>query len=176
MSCMNHVPSPESIPRSRPSRSSSKRAKNMVHEVSAGGLVFKRTPKGILFAMMKDSYGKWTFPKGHVESGEEKEEAAARESMEELGLEQIRLLESLGQITIWFRDRFVKKGALVHKDIHYFLFATLPDTELFPQTSEHIQEAAWIPAKELLERSFYPDLVPVIKRALMYVRIHGGTV
>lgn len=143
-----------------------------MHEISAGGLVFKRTPRGVYFAMMKDSYGKWTFPKGRREAGEEVEEAGARETMEELGLEQIRLLEPLGQITIWFRDRFERKGSLVHKDISYFLFVTPTESILSLQPDEHVQEVEWVPAKDVLSRSFYPDLIPVIQRALGYVRNH----
>jgi len=83
-------------------------------ELSAGGVVYRQSGNGVSFAMMKDSYGKWTFPKGHVEKGEDIEEAAARETLEELGLEQVRLLEYLGAIDIWFRDRFEKKGQLIN--------------------------------------------------------------
>ena len=64
----------------------------VARELSAGGVVFRRGVHGIEFALMKDSYGKWTFPKGHVEAGEDIEEAAARETLEELGLREIRLL------------------------------------------------------------------------------------
>ena len=154
----------------RPAKSRTRKAP--IQEVSAGGLVFKRTPQGLVFAMMKDSYGKWTFPKGHVEPGEELAEAAARETIEELGLSEIRLLEELGKIDIWFRDRFVKKGALIHKDIHYFLFVAPPEATLSPQFSEHIQEAAWVPMRQVQARSFYPDLEPVVGRALAYLRAH----
>ncbi len=132
--------------------------------------MFKRAGKQVLFAMMKDSYGKWTFPKGHVEIGEALEEAAARETIEELGLNEVRLLEPLGKIDIWFRDRFVKKGALIHKDIHYFLFEAPTDATLSPQASEHILDAEWVPAREITERSFYPDLAPIIQRALAHLR------
>ena len=79
-------------------------------EISAGGVVFRRKGNRIWIAMMQDPYEKWTFPKGRVESGEALEEAAARETLEELGLEQIRLFESLGKIDIWFRDRYEKVG------------------------------------------------------------------
>ena len=118
---------------------------------------------------MMDSYGKWAFPKGHVERGESMEEAAARETLEELGLSEIRLLEPLGKIDIWFRDRFEKKDALIHKDIHYFLFETTPDAELFPDPKEHSYGAKWVLPERLLEESSYADMIPILNRALALV-------
>ncbi|MEI6511073.1 MAG: NUDIX domain-containing protein [Candidatus Uhrbacteria bacterium] len=138
-------------------------------EVSAGGIIFRRTGGKLEFAMMMDSYGKWAFPKGHVEHGESMEEAAARETLEELGLSEIRLLEPLGKIDIWFRDRFEKKDALIHKDIHYFLFETTPDAELHPDPAEHAYEAKWVLPGNLLAESSYADMIPILKRALEYV-------
>ena len=118
---------------------------------------------------MLDSYDKWTFPKGRVEAGEAIEEAAARETLEELGLEQIRLLEPLGKIDIWFRDRFEKSGRLVHKDVHYFLFRTTSNASLVPDPGQHSYQAKWVSAKVLLKSSDYSDMVPIIKRALALV-------
>ena len=60
--------------RQTPERSSKKEP--VQREVSAGGIVFRKVGNTISFAVMKDSYGKWTFPKGHVELGEDLEEAA----------------------------------------------------------------------------------------------------
>ncbi len=163
--------------RPRPSRSSGRSDKRLPkgservdREVSSGGLVFRRSPKGVQFALMLDSYGKWAFPKGHVEPGESREEAAARETLEELGLEQVRLLEYLGKIDIWFRDRFEKKGTLIHKDIHYFLFETTPEAELKPDPGEHVYDARWVPAGKITKTSNYPDMLPIIRRALGFVR------
>ena len=119
--------------------------------------------------MMMDSYGKWAFPKGHVEQGESMEEAAARETLEELGLSEIRLLEPLGKIDIWFRDRFEKMGALIHKDIHYFLFETTPDADLHPDPAEHAYEAKWVAPGRLLAESSYADMIPILNRALELV-------
>ncbi len=154
------------VPKSKNSPRGFSRA---VREISSGGLVFKRAPHGAQFAVMLDSYGKWAFPKGHVERGEEFPEAAARETMEELGIDQVRLLDYLGKIDIWFRDRFEKHGALVHKDIHYFLFEAPPDVELHPNPAEHAYEAKWVSSRQLLKASSYPDLVPIIRRALELV-------
>jgi 8-oxo-dGTP pyrophosphatase MutT (NUDIX family) len=139
-------------------------------EVSAGGLVFKRTPQGIVFAMVMDSYGKWAFPKGHVRFDERYREAAIREIREEMGLGRLRTICRLDTIDIWFRDRFVHKGKLVHKYIHYFLFEAPTDAGLVrpaPQEKgETIHDVAWVPAGELLSRSSYRDMVGIIKKAL----------
>src|SRR3989344_5275611 len=67
-------------------KQSSKDGHAVVHETSAGGVVFHRTTRDIQFAVILDSYNHWAFPKGRVEGSEYLEEAAARETMEELGL------------------------------------------------------------------------------------------
>lgn len=139
-------------------------------ELSAGGIVFRRKGSRLLIAMMKDPYGKWTFPKGHVEEGEAIEEAAARETLEELGLEQVRLLEELGKIDIWFRDQYQKKGKLIHKDIHYFLFETPGNANLHPDPKEHVVDAKWVPLAGVFKESSYPDMVPILLRAAQHLK------
>lgn len=124
--------------------------------------------------MMKDSYGKWTFPKGHVESDEENEEGAARETMEELGLEEIMFLDDLGKISIWFRDRFQKRGKLINKDIHYYLFKTKEDAKLNPNPEEHAMDAEWVSINQVIKKSDYTDLKTVIVQAIQIVKAYGA--
>lgn len=145
----------------------------VARELSAGGVVFRRAPRGVEFALMKDSYGKWTFPKGHVEVGEDIEEAAARETLEELGLQEVRLLEYLGKIDIWFRDKFQTKGRLIHKDIHYYLFETPAHAQLAPDPSQHVTEAKWVPIGKVTKTSSYEDMVPIVKAALDFFAKHA---
>ncbi|KKU06717.1 MAG: hypothetical protein UX09_C0044G0011, partial [Candidatus Uhrbacteria bacterium GW2011_GWE2_45_35] len=78
--------------------------------------------------------------------------------------------EPLGKIDIWFRDQHVHKGTIIHKDIFYFLFSTPAKAELNPQIAEHVLEAKWLPANQLLKNSYYEDLIPVIKKALVAVQ------
>jgi len=156
-------------PQTNPKKLNEKR-EPVEREVSAGGIVFMRSGSKILVAMMKDTYGKWTFPKGHVEKGEAIEEAAARETLEELGLEEIRLIEPLGKIDIWFRDQYKKKGRMIHKDIHYFLFEARPGAQLHVDPSEHVLEAKWTSVGVILKESNYPDLVPILHRALGFLK------
>lgn len=146
------------------------RKEQAVREVSAGGVVFRRSGNGVSFALMKDPYGKWTFPKGRVEKGENLEEAAARETLEELGLEEIRFWDDLGQIDIWFRDRFEKQGMLVHKDIHFFLFETSTNAVLRPDPDQHALAAKWVPMSRVLQTSSYKDMKPIVERAITWVQ------
>jgi 8-oxo-dGTP pyrophosphatase MutT (NUDIX family) len=54
----------------------------------AGGLVVRRQDGQVFVALVyREKKGDWTFPKGHLESGEGFESAARREIFEECGVE-----------------------------------------------------------------------------------------
>ena len=71
---------------------------------SAGGLVYRHHNREVEVVMIKDSYGRWTFPKGHTEPGESLEETARREIAEEVGIDEHSLTTKLelGEIDYWF--------------------------------------------------------------------------
>ncbi len=164
------TPTPNSKRQSISSRRNKGERERHRTEVSAGGLVFKRTKDGVVFAMVVDSYGKWAFPKGHVREGEKYRDGAIREIREEMGLTHLRYVCRLESIDIWFRDRFVHKGKLIHKYIHYFLFEAQDTAHLVRpkpvKGGENIRAVAWVPAHELLKRSSYRDMISIIKKAL----------
>lgn len=134
-----------------------------VDEVSAGGLVIDYSGShGLLIGRIdqKDSTRTkllWSLPKGHIESGESPEEAALREVMEETGIES-QITRPLGVIDFWF----MAGGKRIHKTVHHFLFAETGGL-LAPQISE-VDEVAWFPLTEIVEKLAYPDEKKLIAR------------
>ena len=134
-----------------------------VDEVSAGGLVVDTTGKlGLLIGRrdQKDASGKrilWSLPKGHIEEGETPEQAALREVQEETGIESI-IEKSLGVIDFWF----MAGGKRIHKTVHHYLFRESGGL-LAPQETE-VDEVAWFPLAEIVERLAYPDEKKLIAR------------
>ena len=114
-------------------------------EFSAGGVVYRRSVDGkIEIAFIRYEKGGWSFPKGHIEPGESNEVAAARESKEELGLENLVQKGFLGTIDITFKDKYNTPGALIKKRIYYFLFETTDIVTKLPQ-EDYIKEVQWFP-------------------------------
>jgi ADP-ribose pyrophosphatase YjhB (NUDIX family) len=156
------------MPQDTASHSSSDERVKM--EVSAGGIVFKRTPQGVRMAFILDPFSKWAFAKGHVERGETIVAAALRETREEMGLGRLRVIAPLGKIDFWFRDRYRKesKGALIHKYVHYFLMEAPPGAKGSPQKKEKIRHLIWVPLGRVLRTSSYKDVRPMLVKALKY--------
>lgn len=142
-------------------------------EVSAGGVIFRRNKEQIEIGFILDPYGKWAFPKGHLEVGEKTEEAALREAEEEIGIKGLKIRDYLGKTDFWFKDRFVQKGELVHKFLHYYLIEAPSGVEAKPQKKEKIQEVAWVPLDQAYVKSDYPDVELLLRKAIMKL---GGTV
>jgi bis(5'-nucleosidyl)-tetraphosphatase len=169
----------------RPSNPDGKRGRAR-HERSAGGVVFRfaetvdprrkndstRKPEGIpLFLLICDSYGKWGFPKGHVERGERAATAALREVMEETGIRALKLVGSIATIEWFFRLH----GTLIRKECEYFLMET-EAAETRPQESEGISECRWADLAEARDLIPYENARTVLARAHeMVVARQGAT-
>lgn len=135
-------------------------------EVSAGGIVFRRTPdEGTRYLLIKDSYDNWGFPKGHIEDGETPAEAAFRETEEETGLSGLVLQGPIRLIDWHFRFR----GRHIHKYCHFFLFESV-EGDACPQGDEGITACEWHTLDEALETLSYDNARGVLKRAGEMVR------
>jgi 8-oxo-dGTP pyrophosphatase MutT (NUDIX family) len=130
-------------------------------EVSAGGIVFRRDDEGqARFLLIRDSYGNWGFPKGHLEENESPAEAAVRETAEETGLTHLILQGPIRVIDWHFRFR----GRAIHKYCHFFLLES-PAGDPVPQVEEGITDFRWLLLPGALDKLSYDNARGVLKRA-----------
>lgn len=113
-----------------------------------------------LFLLIRDSYGHWGFPKGHLERGERADMAAVREVTEETGLTGVSLVASIATIDWYFRFR----GTLIHKNCEFFLMMTSIQTTR-PQKSEGITACRWATLDEARRLIAYDNARDVLGRA-----------
>jgi len=130
-------------------------------EFSAGGIVIKELGTEIKVLLIKDSYGHWTWPKGHIERGESEERAAAREIEEETGLSAIEKIKHLGVS----KYRYRLKGRLIFKTVSIFLFKLTEPQEIKVQTEE-IEEAGWFSLEEANGLLDYKGAKETLKKSI----------
>lgn len=121
----------------------------MIVETSAGGIILAKKDNQLFVLLLKDKGGQWTFPKGLVERGEEKEKAARREIAEEVGIKNLKLISSLTPIDYFYKFNSV----LRKKSVYYFVFRGDINESSTPQLEEGISEVRWFPlmqAKEVI--------------------------
>jgi 8-oxo-dGTP diphosphatase len=127
---------------------------------AAGCVVYRRTRDGApLFLLIKDPYGRWALPKGHLEGDESDADAAVREVWEETGVRG-ELGEPLSKISY----TYMHQGQLVEKRVSFFLMQATT-TALTPQGSEGISEAGWFPLVRALAMINYDQVRDVLARA-----------
>ena len=133
-------------------------------ETSAGGVVMHADGEEPRYLLIRDSYGNWGFPKGHLETGERPEDAALREVREETGLDHVRVRAPIHTIDWYFRFR----GRLIHKVCHFFLIET--DLEATsPQRDEGITACRWEPFDQATALVSYENAREVLRRAFEIV-------
>lgn len=116
------------------------------NEISAGGVVFRRRKDRVDVCLISTQGGKaWQLPKGLIEPGEQPEDAAAREVLEETGLRG-KLLQRLERIEYWYVWEDADGKTRVHKLVDFFLFRYTSGS-----TKDHddeVDDACWFPVEE----------------------------
>ncbi|MBE3556613.1 MAG: NUDIX hydrolase [Firmicutes bacterium] len=138
---------------------------------TAGGIVYRIEAARPLVLLIRDRYGSWTFPKGHVEAEESLQEAALREIEEETGIRGV-VEESLGDLFYTFT---VEQGKIEEKQVHYFLVRATGGTPR-PQPGE-TEAVAWFAideAQQLLQREGYPNYADLWRRARARLSVLAG--
>jgi 8-oxo-dGTP pyrophosphatase MutT (NUDIX family) len=130
-----------------------------VRDVSAGGVAFRHGPDGIEVVLVgRYDPERWVLPKGTPNRGESMEQTAAREVVEETGI-QVRLIRPLQDIQYWF----VLHGVRHYKTVHFYLMEAVGG-----DTSLHDNEydvAEWFPIAEAERRLAFANERLVVTKA-----------
>jgi 8-oxo-dGTP pyrophosphatase MutT (NUDIX family) len=132
--------------------------------VSAGGVIYRRTPRGIEMCLISTKGGaRWQLPKGKRERGESLEQTAAREVAEETGLTG-RVGPRLDRIDLWFTWNEDGEPVRHHKLVYFFLLTYERGSPA--NHDQEVDDARWFPADEALAHLTFPNERRVVEHAL----------
>lgn len=109
---------------------------------ASGGLVHNPLENKYLFIKRN---GFWDIPKGKIEKGEKKEEAAVREVQEECGFEKVEL----GELITETYHTYFAYGKYFLKKTYWYYMESSEINNLTPQEEEGITELIWLEKKDL---------------------------
>lgn len=138
----------------------------VVREPTAGGIVFRKDENGqVEILLIQDAKNRWTIPKGHIEEGETAKQTAERETKEETGLKELKVLNWLGKINFRYR----RQQSLVLMTTEIFLIQAQGDTnKLKPE--DWMNGIKWFSANQALDKIEYEDIGKIILIGLKKIR------
>jgi 8-oxo-dGTP pyrophosphatase MutT (NUDIX family) len=119
---------------------------------SAGGVVIGPGNKIIVVSQNGNS---WSLPKGHLEPGEDDEEAAIREIFEESGIQDVRILEKLGA---YDRGRIGVDGIgeNLEQMKHITIFLCITNQEELKPIDPENPFAEWVAIQDVADKLTHP--------------------
>lgn len=129
-------------------------------EKSCGCIIFKYDEEKLLFLVIKQTLGHFSFPKGHVEESESEKDTALREVKEETGFDISFVGDFREVITYSPKPR-------VLKDVVFFL-GNVIDGVMTPQEDE-VSLIEWLSYEDALKVVTYDDDKNVLKKAYEYI-------
>lgn len=123
---------------------------------AAGGFVKNEKDK---YLFIKRN-GKWDLPKGKLEIGEKKKDAAVREVEEECGI----IIKKLGEKLCKTYHVYELKGKVVLKISHWYHMEAKGNQKLIPQLEEGITVVKWFSKKDwsIVKANTYPSILDVL--------------
>ena len=143
----------------------------MSKEISAGIIIYRKTPEGLKFLILYHGHNYWNFPKGKIESEERSFQTALREVKEETGLTRNDLIfnenfKAYEKFTFW--RRLGNKNVKVFKIVIFYLAETKKSQIKISQEHEGY---GWFTYKEALRiLSKYKDSQKVLTQAYKFLR------
>jgi len=129
-------------------------------EKSCGAVIWRKTETGHEYLLAQHGAKHWSFPKGHVESGESEADTAKREILEETGL-TVDLDTNFREVVIYYP----KKGVI--KDVVFFL--AVPTGGEQHAQEEEIRQLDWFTFEQAQPLVTFASDVEVLKAAEAYI-------
>ncbi len=133
----------------------------MKYEKSCGSVIYKFENNSTYILLIKHNKGHWSFPKGHMETGETEYQTAIREVKEETNLD-IKIYDGFRYVTTYSPKENVMK------DVVYFL-STPINNEIIPQLEE-IQKIEWVNENEAKNIITYEEDIKILDEALNFIK------
>lgn len=136
-------------------------------ERSAGLVTFRMEDDAPVYLLLHYVEGHWDFPKGHIEPGEDVEQAAKRELKEETGIGDVEIVPGSDSVLYKFR----RDGVLRSKSVDYLLGETR--TKEVTISDEH-QGFGWFVYYNAKRRITYANSRRVVAGADRFIREMKG--
>ena len=128
-----------------------------LYEKSCGAIVIYKDGDRCKILLVRNHNGRnYSFPKGHVESGESEKQAAIREVKEETGLD-IEIIDSFREVADYCPFGKIKKRVV------FFMAQTMSDRVTIQK--EEIDSYIWVDLFEAHHRCTYDNDLRVIRKA-----------
>lgn len=135
----------------------------MKEEISSGGVVVF----GNAILLLRKYNGDWVLPKGKLERGENIEDAAIREVMEETNVKALSI-KYLGYINYKFRSSN-NENKFIDKTVHWYLMRS-KNMNTVPQKSEGFIEASFIHVDRVKGLLKHKDERKIIEQAIKEIK------
>ena len=138
----------------------------MIKTESAGGVVVNKKGRVLVVNQRGTS---WSLPKGHIDPGESKLQAAIREIEEESGIRRLTYVKDLGSYSRYRIGLGSKEDMGELKTLHMFLFTT-DEERLKPVHADH-PEVRWVRPDDVEALLTHPKAVSYTHLTLPTKRI-----
>ena len=136
----------------------------MEYQHSAGIIVFRQEGSQRTYLLLHYASGHWDFPKGKIEKGETKKQAALRELLEETNIDGVIFIPGFEHVLSYvFTGR---DGRKIHKTVTFFLGRT--QQESVTVSYEH-KGFAWLPFEQAYERVTYANAREILEKAELFL-------
>lgn len=135
-----------------------------LYEKSCGAVVFFRAKDGIKLLLVRNCNGKyWSFPKGHMEVGENEYRTALREVLEETGL-NVKIYKGYRQVSDYSPFGNIKKRVV-------FFLGEAPTDKVKIQRSE-IESYVWASFEQAYKMCSYQNDMRILETAQKAIDSH----